>query len=55
MKKQLTLSDLNKVKGSLEELGKKTQTESFNKDHKAWTDCTCDKVISEPVGLGPLV
>ena len=53
MKKQLTLSDLNKVKGSLEELGKKTQSESYNKDHKAWTDCTCDdKVISEPVPLG---
>lgn len=52
MKKQLTLSDLRNVKGSLEEAGKKTLTEDFKKQNKAWTDCTCpDKVIDEPVGF----
>lgn len=41
MKKQLTLSDLKHVKGSLDEAGKKSTSESFNNKHKATVECEC--------------
>ncbi|HVH99306.1 MAG TPA: hypothetical protein VM869_11360 [Enhygromyxa sp.] len=41
-KKQLTLSDLKNVKGSLDEAGKKSSDESYNKKHKATVECDCD-------------
>lgn len=50
MKKQLTLSDLKHVKGSLDEsAAKKTTSESYNKKHKASVDCVCESTPTDPV------